>query len=105
MSAFLKESGISNINLHGEISLRERKGKFRQFQNEEEIVLICTSLASRGLDTKKVRKNILICSDSLNRLLKLFFDMKFHFVCLLKKKTTKIIGTACFELRVSFVYC
>lgn len=65
MSAFLNESGISNISLHGEMSLRDRKGRFRKFQNEEEIVLICTSIASRGLDTKKVRKNILICSDSL----------------------------------------
>lgn len=55
MSAFLNESGISNISLHGEMSLRDRKGRFRKFQNEEEIVLICTSIASRGLDTKKVQ--------------------------------------------------
>lgn len=54
VSEFLTESGISNVNLSGSMLLKHRKGSFKRFQDDEETVLVTTSLGSRGLDTKQV---------------------------------------------------
>lgn len=52
--------GIPHINLNGEISLPERKGRFKKFQKGEVDILICTSFASRGLDTNRVCNSVII---------------------------------------------
>lgn len=59
MSSFLEDSAIPNILLHGEMNLRDRKGKFDEFQKGDCNTLVCTSVASRGLDTHRVRLRLI----------------------------------------------
>ncbi|XP_056231789.1 probable ATP-dependent RNA helicase DDX28 [Seriola aureovittata] len=51
----LEEMGVRHARLQGEMPATVRTGIFRSFQNGMVDVLICTDIASRGLDTSRVR--------------------------------------------------
>lgn len=50
----LEEMGVKHARLQGEMAAAVRSGVFRQFQKGATGVLICTDIASRGLDTSRV---------------------------------------------------
>lgn len=51
----LEEMGVQHVRLQGEMPAVVRAGIFRSFQKGTGDVLICTDIASRGLDTSRVR--------------------------------------------------
>lgn len=51
----LEEMGVKHARLQGEMPAAVRAGIFRSFQKGSVDVLICTDIASRGLDTSRVR--------------------------------------------------
>lgn len=51
----LEEMGVKHTRLQGEMAAAVRSGIFHQFQKGTTDVLICTDIASRGLDTSSVR--------------------------------------------------
>ncbi|KAJ0047297.1 hypothetical protein NL108_004540 [Boleophthalmus pectinirostris] len=51
----LEEMGVRHTRLQGEMAAAVRMGIFHQFQKGTINVLICTDIASRGLDTSKVK--------------------------------------------------
>ncbi|XP_029284653.1 putative ATP-dependent RNA helicase DDX28 [Cottoperca gobio] len=51
----LDELGVKNARLQGEMPAVVRSGIFHSFQKGKEDVLVCTDIASRGLDTSRVR--------------------------------------------------
>ncbi|XP_037645178.1 probable ATP-dependent RNA helicase DDX28 [Sebastes umbrosus] len=51
----LEEMGVQHARLQGEMAAAVRAGIFRSFQKGVADVLICTDIASRGLDTSRVR--------------------------------------------------
>lgn len=51
----LEEMGVRHLRLQGEMPAAVRAGIFRTFQKGTVDVLVCTDIASRGLDTSKVR--------------------------------------------------
>ncbi|XP_042266967.1 probable ATP-dependent RNA helicase DDX28 [Thunnus albacares] len=51
----LEEMGVQHARLQGEMPAAVRAGIFRSFQRGMTDVLICTDIASRGLDTSRVR--------------------------------------------------
>ncbi|XP_062327844.1 probable ATP-dependent RNA helicase DDX28 isoform X1 [Osmerus eperlanus] len=51
----LEEMGVRHVRLQGEMPAAVRAGIFRSFQKGQVDVLICTDIASRGLDTQRVR--------------------------------------------------
>ncbi|KAM7406344.1 hypothetical protein PAMP_000726 [Pampus punctatissimus] len=51
----LEEMGVQHTRLQGEMPAAVRAGIFRSFQKGMTDVLICTDIASRGLDTSRVR--------------------------------------------------
>ncbi|XP_034536655.1 probable ATP-dependent RNA helicase DDX28 [Notolabrus celidotus] len=51
----LEEMGVQHARLQGEMPAVVRSGTFRSFQKGTVEVLICTDIASRGLDTSQVR--------------------------------------------------
>lgn len=51
----LEEMGVQHARLQGEMPASVRAGIFRSFQRGTANVLICTDIASRGLDTSRVR--------------------------------------------------
>ncbi|KAF0043386.1 probable ATP-dependent RNA helicase DDX28 [Scophthalmus maximus] len=51
----LEEMGVRHARLQGEMPAAVRAGIFQSFQKGVEDVLICTDIASRGLDTSRVR--------------------------------------------------
>ncbi|KAM7423839.1 hypothetical protein PAMA_000281 [Pampus argenteus] len=51
----LEEMGVQHTRLQGEMPAVVRAGIFRSFQKGMTDVLICTDIASRGLDTSRVR--------------------------------------------------
>ncbi|XP_004067445.1 probable ATP-dependent RNA helicase DDX28 [Oryzias latipes] len=51
----LEELGVQHARLQGEMPSAVRAGIFQSFQKGAVDVLICTDIASRGLDTSKVR--------------------------------------------------
>lgn len=61
--------------MHGEISLRDRKGKFQHFQEGAVNTLVSTSFAARGLDTSRVCDLIIfqLNAFSISHLLSLVF--------------------------------
>lgn len=72
VSIFLNEHNVNCINLNGDMLMKVRQGKFKQFQEGEMNVLSTTDLASRGLDTFRVRHVInfdfpLYISDYIHR--------------------------------------
>ncbi|XP_062595531.1 probable ATP-dependent RNA helicase DDX28 [Saccostrea cucullata] len=52
---FLEENNIPSIILNGEIKTQYREGKFEEFQREMSDIIVCTDVASRGLDTIRTR--------------------------------------------------
>lgn len=50
----LEEMGVGHMRLQGEMPAAMREGIFRNFQRGKADVLICTDIASRGLDTQRV---------------------------------------------------
>uniref|UniRef100_A0A8C1UFG5 ATP-dependent RNA helicase n=1 Tax=Cyprinus carpio TaxID=7962 RepID=A0A8C1UFG5_CYPCA len=50
----LEEMGVRHMRLQGEMPATMREGIFRNFQRGNVDVLICTDIASRGLDTQRV---------------------------------------------------
>lgn len=50
----LEEMGVRHMRLQGEMPATMREGTFRNFQKGNVDVLICTDIASRGLDTQRV---------------------------------------------------
>lgn len=55
ISLMLNENDVPTIHLNGEMPILLRKGKFNQFRNKEFMILSCTDIASRGMDTKHVK--------------------------------------------------
>jgi superfamily II DNA/RNA helicase len=51
---FLRENNIPAVSYHGEISASQRSANFRSFLLGQSAVMLCTDLASRGLDTRGV---------------------------------------------------
>ncbi|KAK7913656.1 hypothetical protein WMY93_013867 [Mugilogobius chulae] len=51
----LEEMGVKHARLQGEMAAAVRSGIFHQFQKGTVNVLICTDIASRGLDTSRVQ--------------------------------------------------
>ena len=51
VSLFLNENGIPCVNLNGEMAHHLREGRFAEFQSGRQLVLSCTDVVSRGLDT------------------------------------------------------
>lgn len=51
----LEEMGVQHVRLQGEMPAAVRAGIFRSFQKGIVDVLVCTDIASRGLDTSRVR--------------------------------------------------
>lgn len=51
----LEEMGVQHARLQGEMAAAVRSGIFHSFQKGMVNVLICTDIASRGLDTSRVR--------------------------------------------------
>lgn len=51
----LEEMGVEHARLQGEMAAAVRSGIFQKFQKGTTDVLICTDIASRGLDTSRVR--------------------------------------------------
>uniref|UniRef100_A0A1A8U182 DEAD (Asp-Glu-Ala-Asp) box polypeptide 28 n=1 Tax=Nothobranchius furzeri TaxID=105023 RepID=A0A1A8U182_NOTFU len=51
----LEEMGVQHARLQGEMPAVVRAGIFHSFQKGTDKVLICTDIASRGLDTSRVR--------------------------------------------------
>lgn len=68
ISIFLNDNGIGCAALNGDMLHKIRVGQFAKFQNGEVNVLSTTDVASRGLDTTRV-KSILACSFYLNAML------------------------------------
>ncbi|XP_017881727.1 probable ATP-dependent RNA helicase DDX28 [Ceratina calcarata] len=54
LACFLRECGVSVVNLHGDMSLEVRRGKYGEFLNGKAMVLSTTNGGSRGLDTLMV---------------------------------------------------
>ncbi|XP_031845520.1 putative ATP-dependent RNA helicase Dbp21E2 [Nomia melanderi] len=54
LTLFLKECGIETTNLHGDMPLSQRIGKYGSFLNRKTYVLSATNAGSRGLDTVMV---------------------------------------------------
>ncbi|KAM9826142.1 putative ATP-dependent RNA helicase DDX28 [Syngnathus typhle] len=51
----LEEMGVAHARLQGEMPAAHRAGIFHRFQKGMDDVLLCTDVASRGLDTSRVR--------------------------------------------------
>jgi superfamily II DNA/RNA helicase len=56
---FLRENGIPNSCLHGDIPQARRADEYRRFITHETEVLVCTDAAARGLDVEGVAHVIL----------------------------------------------
>ena len=52
ISMFLNENGISCVNLNGDMSQHFRQNRFSEYQSGKHMVLACTDVVSRGLDTR-----------------------------------------------------
>ncbi|KAI9556222.1 hypothetical protein GHT06_018796 [Daphnia sinensis] len=58
VSMFLNENGVSCVNLNGNMPEHLRKGRFEEFRSGRQLVLSCTDVVSRGLDTTSVHQVI-----------------------------------------------
>jgi superfamily II DNA/RNA helicase len=54
VSMFLNENGVSCVNLNGNMAQHFRVGRFEDFLTGKQMVLSCTDVVSRGLDTTNV---------------------------------------------------
>lgn len=62
LSLFLNSNNVESIRLNGEMDWKLRRETFKQFQNGEYDIIICTSVAARGLDTCRVLVALFILS-------------------------------------------
>ena len=51
VSMFLNENGVSCVNLNGNMAQHFRVGRFEEFLTGKQMVISCTDVVSRGLDT------------------------------------------------------
>ncbi|KZS20218.1 putative ATP-dependent RNA helicase DDX28 [Daphnia magna] len=58
VSMFLNENGVSCVNLNGNMPEHLRNGRFEEFHSGRQLVLSCTDVVSRGLDTTSVHQVI-----------------------------------------------
>merc|ERR1712066_1068117 len=54
LSVFLRHLGLSSICLHGQMTQSQRLGALSGFKAKENRILVCTDVASRGLDVPSV---------------------------------------------------
>lgn len=54
LSIFLRHMGMKSICLHGNMSQAQRLGALSGFKAKEQRILVCTDVASRGLDVPSV---------------------------------------------------
>jgi len=54
LSVFLRHMGMKSICLHGQMSQAQRLGALSGFKAKEQRILVCTDVASRGLDVPSV---------------------------------------------------
>ena len=54
LSIFLRHMGMKAICLHGQMSQAQRLGALSGFKAKEDRILVCTDVASRGLDVPSV---------------------------------------------------
>merc|ERR1712039_836337 len=54
LSIFLRHLGYSSICLHGQMTQAQRLGALTGFKAKERRILVCTDVASRGLDVPAV---------------------------------------------------
>ncbi|KAK3092783.1 hypothetical protein FSP39_007172 [Pinctada imbricata] len=54
LSDYLRENGIDNMCLNGDMKPERRAFIFEKFQEAQSDILVCTDIASRGLDTIRV---------------------------------------------------
>merc|ERR1711972_65873 len=54
LSVFLRHLGMSSICLHGQMTQSQRLGALSGFKAKENRILVCTDVASRGLDVPSV---------------------------------------------------
>ncbi len=52
----LRESGFKSLNFHREVPIIQRKEQWKIWKQDPSSILVCTDIASRGLDTTFVRK-------------------------------------------------
>ncbi|GAB6021716.1 hypothetical protein CHUAL_004296 [Chamberlinius hualienensis] len=55
INIFLEENSINSLNFHSKMTSFWREGRFEKFQKGEFDAISCTDIASRGLDTARVR--------------------------------------------------
>ncbi|XP_064602534.1 probable ATP-dependent RNA helicase DDX28 [Liolophura sinensis] len=58
LTRFLDASDVDNMFMSGFLTEKSRAGRFESFQNGEHNILVCTDIASRGLDTLRVERVI-----------------------------------------------
>lgn len=54
VSAYLKENGFPHVVFHGGLDQRQREHALHQFSNGSVNIMVCTDLASRGLDIPSI---------------------------------------------------
>jgi ATP-dependent RNA helicase CshB len=54
MAQLLRDEGISIIELHGDLTPRQRRQAMTQLENKEHSYIVATDIASRGLDISEV---------------------------------------------------
>ncbi len=74
----LNAKGFDVVSLHGDIPPRKRTEMFDRFFNQQARILVCTDLASRGLDT------ICVCLS-----LRFSLSLSFSIITTIKRKQRK----------------
>lgn len=54
LSIFLRHMGMNSVCLHGQMNQAQRLGALNSFKSKEKRILVCTDVASRGLDIPSV---------------------------------------------------
>ncbi|KAI1720506.1 DEAD/DEAH box helicase domain-containing protein [Ditylenchus destructor] len=54
LALLLRQLGIGAVSLHGQMSQPARLGALNKFKKKERLILVCTDVASRGLDIPNV---------------------------------------------------
>lgn len=83
LSLYLMENNLPCIGLSAILRPAERKGRIDKYKNGESQILVCTDLASRGIDTPNVGSFGIFVFNYINRILLMGFnglDMVFSFL-------------------------
>ncbi len=54
VAAYLREHGVNPLELHGDLTPRQRQQNLNRIQNDELVYLVATDIAARGLDLPQV---------------------------------------------------